>query len=62
MFSEALANTRHLKIYKNWSVALGAIGYVEGITGKEGSKENAGFSYQISSSSFISPCIRTSVY
>jgi TolB-like protein/Tfp pilus assembly protein PilF len=64
MFSEALGEyNRTLKIFKNWSVGLGAIGYVYGITGK---KQEAGKMLdsliRLSSSVYISPYVFALVY
>ncbi len=64
MFSEALAEyNRTLKIYRNWSVALGAIGYVYGITGRKQEAEKMLDSLtRLSSLSFISPYVFALVY
>jgi tetratricopeptide (TPR) repeat protein len=64
MFSEALEEyNRTLKIYKNWSVALGAIGYVYGITGKKQEAEKMLDSLiRLSGSVYISPYVFALVY
>jgi TolB-like protein/Tfp pilus assembly protein PilF len=64
MFREALEEyNRTLKIYKNWPVALGAIGYVYGITGKKQEAEKMLDSLnRLSSSIYISPYVLALVY
>jgi tetratricopeptide (TPR) repeat protein len=64
MFSEALKEyNRTLEIFRNWSVALGAIGYVYGITGRKQEAEKMLDSLtRLSSLSFISPYVFALVY
>ena len=64
MFSEAIGEyNRTLKIRKNWPVALGAIGYVNGINGKKQEAEKMLDSlFRLSDSIYISPYVFALVY
>jgi TolB-like protein/Tfp pilus assembly protein PilF len=64
MFNEALEEyNRILKKNKNWQVALGAIGYVYGITGRKQEAEKMLDSLiRLSRSSYISPYVFALVY